>query len=60
MADRKVYVRLQVDAILRVEDALGVEQFLEDSTLTIDHPFLGLIGDVEQLDIVGHEVTDSK
>jgi len=58
MADRTVYVRLYVDAILKMDEGVEVSQFLEEADLRL-HSEDDRV-DVIDCQIMNHEVTDSK
>lgn len=58
---RKVYLRLYVDVIVRMDEGVDVSDMLEGASLRLDTPLVqaGTV-DVEACDIMNHEVTDSK
>lgn len=55
---RKVFVKLYVDAILTMDDGVELSDYLNEAELTLDSQDDRV--DVIDLQLVNHEVTDSK
>lgn len=57
---RKVYVKITAEAVLVMDEGVELSQLMDEGRLLLEHPFVYDKVDVQQLDIVNHEVTDSK
>jgi hypothetical protein len=57
---RKVFVKIYAEAVLTMDEGVELSELMSEARLVLEHPLVYDKVDVQQLDIVNHEVTDSK
>jgi hypothetical protein len=57
---RKVFVKIYAEAVLTMDEGVELSELMNEARLVLEHPLVYDKVDVQQLDIVNHEVTDSK